>query len=66
MGLTSLVEDGWFSKWSSESMTIPRKASALLEVVVVPPIDTTWGILDLSNKKHIPRLVFIWLLSNKL
>ena len=35
-------------------MMIPNKVSAVLEVIVVPLIDTTWGVLKLSNKWDFP------------
>ena len=41
-------------------MMIPNKFSAMLEVIVVPPLHTIWGVLELSNKWQFPGLAFIW------
>ena len=46
---------------SSQSMMIPNKVSAGLEVIAVTSIDAT----KISNKWHFPGLTFIWLLSNQ-
>ena len=35
-------------------MMIPNKVSAVLKVIVVPLIDTTWGVLQLSSEWHFP------------
>ena len=44
------MEYMWFSKLNSQWTRIPHKVYAVLEVIVVPLIDTTWALLKLSNK----------------
>ena len=60
------MADSWFSKFSSESMVIPNRVSAVLDVICIPSIDTTSGLLVLSNRWHLPGLAFIWLLPDPL
>ena len=46
-------------------MMMPNKVSAVLEVIVVSLIDTTLGVLQLSNKWHFSGWALIRLLSNQ-
>ena len=56
----------WFSKFSSGSMVIPNRVSAVLDVICIQSMDTTSELLVLSNRWHLPGLAFIWLLPNQL
>ena len=47
-------------------MVIPNKVSAVLDVICIRWIDTTSGVLVLSNRWHSTGLGFVWLLSNQL
>ena len=46
-------------------MVIPYRVYVVLDVICIPSIDTTSGLLVLSNRWHLPGLAFIWLLPNK-
>ena len=47
-------------------MVIPNRVSAVLNVTCIPSIDTTSGLLVLSDKWHLLGLAFRWLLPNQL
>ena len=50
-----LMKIRWFSKLNSESMKISKRFSAVVQVIVVPLTDTTWGVSELSNQCNIYR-----------
>ena len=47
-------------------MVTPNRVSAVLDVIYIPSMDTTSVLLVISNRWHLPRLAFIWLLPNQL
>ena len=46
-------------------MVIPNRVSGKLDVIDIPLIDTTSGLLVLGNRSHLPELAFVWLLPNQ-
>ena len=60
-----LLKIRWFSKLNSKSMKISKRFSALVQVIVVPLTDTTWGVSEQSNQCNIYRWYSAVLLTVK-